>query len=162
MNTGERYAHTEKLAGAVPSPRRAAPAIVVLLVIAACQGIPRAATTVSADYGRYADPIELQQLVSRKTEPYILVDVRTPGEYTSGHIPTAINIPFDVIGNNPPTNDKNALIIVYCKSGARARSAAQTLEALGYLHVVDFGGIDRWKGPIDTTTLPGECPCRAG
>jgi rhodanese-related sulfurtransferase len=151
-----------RVTGAATAVHRLLPAalaIVLLLAIAACQSVPRAAATVSADYARYADPANLQQLISKKTEPYILVDVRTLDEYTSGHIPTAINIPYDKIGENPPTSDLNALIIVYCKSGGRSRSAAQTLEGRGYLHIVDFGTIGRWTGALNTTTQPGECPC---
>ncbi len=108
----------------------------------------------------YADPDQLQLLISRKTEPYYLVDVRTIGEYQQSHIPTAINIPFDTIADNPPTPYRSTLIIVYCASGVRSAKAKQALDRLGYRRVVDFGPMSRWKGSSITGTDPGECPCR--
>ena len=108
----------------------------------------------------YADPDQLQLLISKKAEPYYLVDVRTNDEYQRGHIPTAINIPFDTIADNPPTPYKSTLIVVYCASGVRSAKAKQSLDRLGYLRVVDFGSISRWKGSSISGTYPGECPCR--
>jgi phage shock protein E len=90
----------------------------------------------------------------------VLVDVRTPGEYTSGHIPTAINIPYDKIAASPPTPDKAALVIVYCASGHRAGLATKTLRGLGYTRVVDFEAIGRWKGQTQQGEDPGACPCQ--
>ena len=83
-----------------------------------------------------------------KGVPYILVDVRTPEEFASGHIPTAVNIPNDTILEKPPTRDKAALIIVYCRSGSRSAAAYRALTGAGYTNVVDFGPIGRWKGEI--------------
>jgi phage shock protein E len=138
------------------------PGLIALLAIAAvlasCQGVPK--TPVPRDDSRYEDAKALYELVSRETELYILVDVRTPEEYLGGHIPSALNIPYDAIGTRVPTPDKDALIILYCRSGARAQSAKQTLDAMGYTRVVNFGGVDKWTGQLDTTELPGLCPCR--
>jgi 3-mercaptopyruvate sulfurtransferase SseA len=73
----------------------------------------------------YEEPAMLAELVAANQVPYILVDVRTPAEYASGHIPTAVNIPNTEIAARPPTEDTSALIIVYCRSGARSASALQ-------------------------------------
>ena len=97
----------------------------------------------------YRDPERLKQLIERQDEEYQLIDVRTDGEYKSGFIPTAINIPYDVIGDNLPAEDRSALIIVYCRSGSRSARAKQTLEDLGFTNVVNFGGIGSWKGKIE-------------
>jgi rhodanese-related sulfurtransferase len=78
-----------------------------------------------------------------------LVDVRTEGEYNSGAIPSAINIPFDVIAENLPTEDRTARIIVYCRSGNRSGIASDTLEDLGFTNVLDFGGVNNWKGELE-------------
>ena len=94
----------------------------------------------------YKDPAKLAGLVAQI--PYILVDVRTPEEFASGCIPTAVNIPVTDIALKPPTQDKNALIIVYCASGRRSAQAAKTLTDMGYTRVVDFGGISRWTGEL--------------
>jgi rhodanese-related sulfurtransferase len=104
----------------------------------------------------YVDPANLARLISDKGAPYILVDVRTPEEYASGHIPTAVNIPVSQIAEKPPTDDKAALIIVYCRSGARSTTAKRTLDQLGYTDVVNFRGIGRWDGQLVEGESPGE------
>ena len=81
---------------------------------------------------------------------YIILDVRTKGEYGMGHIPKAINIANESIGSQPPAElpDKDQLILVYCRSGKRSHDAAQKLAAMGYGNVVDFGGIMDWPGEV--------------
>ena len=81
----------------------------------------------------YRDPEELRSLVTEGGEEYHLVDVRTDSEYSSGHIPTAENIPYDQIAGNLPTEDRDALIIVYCRSGNRSGIAANILKELGFI-----------------------------
>jgi rhodanese-related sulfurtransferase len=97
---------------------------------------------------RYDMAEGLAALISAGTTPYILVDVRTPQEFSSGAIPTAVNIPYDSIVDKPPTADKKALIVVYCRSGSRSSMAESMLRRAGYTNVVNFGGISRWKGEI--------------
>jgi rhodanese-related sulfurtransferase len=97
---------------------------------------------------QYRDPDRLAQLIADNEPAHFLVDVRSPEEYAAGHIPTAINIPVGEIGDRPPTDDKNALIVVYCASGRRSARSQAILEGLGYVRVVDFGSISRWTGPI--------------
>jgi len=96
----------------------------------------------------YMDPDALSRLIREEPEPYILVDVRTREEYASGHISSAVNIPLAVIDSTLPTDDRSALIIVYCASGRRSAAAKKTLDDLGFTRVVDFGGISRWKGKL--------------
>ena len=96
----------------------------------------------------YQDPDSLRNLVERGDTPYTLVDVRTPAEYSSGYIPTAVNIPVSEIASNLPKAPKDSLVIVYCASGGRSARAAAALQAAGFTRVVDFGGIFRWKGPL--------------
>jgi phage shock protein E len=89
------------------------------------------------------------------------VDVRTPTEYSQeGHIPAAINIPYDIIAERIPSPDKAELIIVYCKDGVRSAKAKQALDSLGYTRVVDFGAITRWSWDLNKTQHPGGgCNC---
>ncbi len=74
---------------------------------------------------------------------------RAPGEYSTGHIPAAVNIPVDIIAKEPPTTDTSALIIVYCRSGMRSASAKALLDEIGYLRDVNSGGISRWTGDLE-------------
>ena len=79
---------------------------------------------------------------------YILLDVRTREEYAQAHIPGAICIPNETIGEEAPPElpDKAQLILVYCRSGNRSRQAAGKLAKLGYTNVVELGGINSWTG----------------
>ena len=79
-------------------------------------------------------------------DPYILVDVRTQSEYDEKHIIGAILIPVTEIKDRAEKElpDKNALIMVYCRSGVRSKNAAGILVDLGYANVQDIGGISTW------------------
>ncbi len=79
-----------------------------------------------------------------------IVDVRTQAEYELGHIPDAMLLPVDAIGSAQPEAlpDKNAALLVYCRSGQRSKNAAVKLVQMGYTNVFDFGGIIDW--PYET------------
>ena len=83
-------------------------------------------------------------------EDYILLDVRTQAEYAEGHIPGAICLPNETIGSEPPAElpDREQTILVYCRSGRRSAEAAQKLADMGYVNVLEFGGILDWTGEI--------------
>ncbi len=84
-------------------------------------------------------------------ENYIILDVRTQSEYDGGHIPNAILVPHNTIkGDVPQLPHKDQLILVYCRSGNRSKVASQALADAGYTNVVEFGGINTWKGEITT------------
>ena len=85
-----------------------------------------------------------------KEEGYILLDVRTKGEYESGYIPGAINIPLSDIDEKIISSlpDKSQMILVYCRSGNRSREASDKLSKLGYSNVLEIGGINAGKGEI--------------
>ena len=87
-------------------------------------------------------------------EDYIILDVRRADEFASGHIPGAVNLANEVIGEDDAAveavlPDKDQLILVYCRSGNRSKQASQKLADLGYTHVVEFGGILDWPGEIE-------------
>ena len=98
-----------------------------------------------------AEPLssdQLAELIAQADPNTYLIDVRTAEEFKSGAIPTAINIPYDVIENNLPTQDRSARIVVYCHTGHRASIAKAKLEALGFTEVNNFGGISNWNGEL--------------
>jgi rhodanese-related sulfurtransferase len=76
----------------------------------------------------------------------IILDVRTAQEFATGKIPGAILLPDFAIREQATQvlPDKNALILVYCRSGARSREATYELISMGYTNVFDFGGINSW------------------
>ena len=79
-------------------------------------------------------------------EEPIILDVRTREEYEEVHIPNSILIPDFEIEKLAPVKieDKNAKILLYCRSGRRSELAAKKLIDLGYTNVYDFGGIIDW------------------
>ena len=84
-------------------------------------------------------------------DSYIILDVRRSDEFADGHIPGAINVANESIVAESPAElaDKNQLIYVYCRSGNRSKQAAEKLVALGYINIVEFGGIIDWTGEIE-------------
>ena len=95
-----------------------------------------------------AEAVEILETESGR----ILLDVRTPEEFASGHIPGAVNIPNESIGTQqiPELPDKAQRILVYCRSGNRSKQASEKLAALGYTNVIEFGGINSWPGQVVT------------
>ncbi len=91
---------------------------------------------------------EAQALMKEKTP--VILDVRTPAEFHSGHIAGAINIPNESIQTSRPSQlaDLDATILVYCRSGARSARASAKLASMGYTDVNDFGGILSWDGDL--------------
>lgn len=84
----------------------------------------------------------------KQTKGAVLLDVREPSEYRSGHIPGSINIPVGSILNaQNKIQDRNTPIFTYCLSGGRSSSAAAALKKMGYVNVQNIGGIGRYKGP---------------
>lgn len=73
----------------------------------------------------------------------IWIDVRTPEEYAQGHINGALHIPYEDIGKEiaTVTEDREADIRVYCRSGRRSEVAMETLKSIGYRQVINEGGL---------------------
>lgn len=70
----------------------------------------------------------------------IILDVRSAGEFSSGHIKGAINISVDSLGRNlNKLKDKNKPIITCCASGMRSASAKNILTSNGYTQVYNGG-----------------------
>ncbi len=93
---------------------------------------------------------EAVKLIESETD-YIILDVRRPDEFSAGHIPDALNIPNEEIGNEEISElpNKDQLILVYCRSGNRSKQASEKLVKLGYTNIVEFGGINDWTGEIE-------------
>lgn len=80
-------------------------------------------------------------------EGALVIDVRTDGEFRSGHLEGALNIPYEqtealvkAVGQ-----DKSRSVIVYCRSGRRSGLAQRALQDQGYQHVINGGGYHSLK-----------------
>ncbi len=80
-------------------------------------------------------------------EDVIILDVRTEEEFRQGHIEGAILIPdyeLDRLAEEK-LPDKDATILIYCRSGNRSKLSSHLLIGMGYQNIYDFGGILDWR-----------------
>lgn len=122
--------------------------LVVVLAGAACSKseppapAPAPATTAASSA---KDPDAARKLVASGA---VIIDVRTAEEYAEDHLPTAVNIPVQEVSTRLAevaslvSNDKTRPIVLYCSAGSRSAKAKAQLEAAGYSHVVNGGGLD--------------------
>lgn len=93
-------------------------------------------------------------VLMEKETGYIILDVRTEAEYVEGHIPGAICIPNENIGERVDVEEQlphlEQMILVYCRSGNRSKQAAEKLADMGYTNIIECGGIMDWDGEIKT------------
>lgn len=94
-------------------------------------------------------PQQVKEIMDTEQD-YIIIDARTEEEFAEGHIENAILIPEYEIKDRAEKElpDKDALILVYCRSGRRSKIASEELARLGYTNVKEFGGIIDW--PYET------------
>jgi rhodanese-related sulfurtransferase len=76
----------------------------------------------------------------------VVVDVRTKAEFDAGHVPGALNVPFDEMAARaaelgPPTTP----VLLYCRTGRRTAIATQALRAKGFTRIYDLQSYDRWR-----------------
>lgn len=93
--------------------------------------------------------VSLAQAEAACSKAAVIIDVREPAEYAAGHIQGAVSLPRGVlefkIADLPTVDGANTDIVLYCKTSGRAALSAQSLEALGYQHVVSIaGGYEAW------------------
>ncbi|MDD5303139.1 MAG: rhodanese-like domain-containing protein [Elusimicrobia bacterium] len=93
---------------------------------------------------------ELKAKIDRK-ETFVLLDVREPKEYAIARIAGSTLIPLGSLPDRLGEIDKNAKLIVHCKSGGRSAKAVRLLREKGYDAVNVAGGIDAWSVSIDTS-----------
>lgn len=80
------------------------------------------------------------------SEKIVLIDVREPDEWAQGHIKDAILMPLsNIMEEAKKLNEKDAQIILQCRSGARSFRVAQYLESVGFTNLTNLsGGILGW------------------
>ncbi len=74
-----------------------------------------------------------------------VVDVRTASEFSEGHVPGAVNIPFDEMGRrSSEIGPASTPVLLYCHSGRRSEIAGQTLREKGFTQLYDMKSYDAW------------------
>ena len=82
----------------------------------------------------------------------IILDVREQDEYDSGHIKGAVLLPVGTINEESAAaviSSKDTVVLVYCRSGNRSKTASQALVDLGYTNIYEFGGINTWPYEVE-------------
>jgi rhodanese-related sulfurtransferase len=96
-------------------------------------------------------PAEAAALIAEQggNVPFVILDVRTPDEYTAGHIEGAIV--WDVNQDDFATSlgmayPRDGRYVVYCRSGVRSRAATEIMQSLGFTDIYEIdGGIQAWE-----------------
>lgn len=116
-----------------------------------------AMTATAADTVEVAQvtPAQLTEMRARPDAPVLVLDVRTPEEFAAGHVPGAVNIPYDLVDERLSEIPKTDEVVLYCRSGRRAALAAETLSAAGYTKLAHLtGDMQGWTA----AGLPVEVP----
>ena len=118
-----------------------------LLLLTGCSGGGTAAETAY----QQIDQQTAKEMMD--TQEVIVLDVREQDEYDIGHITGAVLLPVGTITEDTAAEvipEKDATVLVYCRSGNRSKTAAATLSELGYTNIYEFGGINTWEYGIES------------
>ena len=120
--------------------------LLVMILVASCQSKTVAGEDVSVAGGSYKSvtPKELNTML--KNKDFVFINVHLP--FAGNIANTDLSIPYDQIEQNLSQFplDKNARIVLYCRSGHMSQIAAEKLVSLGYTNVWDLkGGIIDWE-----------------
>jgi len=95
-------------------------------------------------------PQEAHELIqTHRTNPnFAILDVRTPGEFSEGHLANAININFyaDTFRQEMNQLDREKTYLIYCRRGVRSDRTLQMMQEMGFQQVYNLlGGTTRWQ-----------------
>ena len=116
-------------------------AIPTLLVVA---GLALACSEPTAQVGR----ISPEALLASPPPDALILDVRTPDEFASGHVPDAVNVPYDEVEARLGElgADRGRPVVVYCERGGRAGRAESVLLGAGFTDVRHLeGDMSAWR-----------------
>ena len=118
--------------------------LVMLLVLTGCGG-----DTVENTYQLISQETAKEMMDTQKV---VVLDVREEYEFDAGHIPGAVLLPVGTITEDTAAaviDELDTVVLVYCRSGNRSKTASQALADIGYTNVYEFGGINTWPYEIE-------------
>ena len=127
--------------------KRMLPAVlIILLLFTGCGGN----STKETSYQQITQEAAKEMM---DTQEVVILDVREQHEYDSGHIPGAVLLPVGTITEDTAAaviDELDTVVLVYCRSGNRSKTASQALVDLGYTNVYEFGGINDWSYDVES------------
>lgn len=122
--------------------------ILLLLLLTGCGTAKQESASMGYQQIKAVEAKEMMEEV----DDFIILDVREQEEYDEGHIQGAILLPVGMIDEDTAMGvipAKDTVVLVYCRSGNRSKTAAAALAELGYTQVYEFGGIRDWPYEIE-------------
>jgi len=119
----------------------------LLTLLAVAAGPTRAETPAQGKAADQVAPGIVDAAAARRlvADGIKVVDVRTPDEYAAGHVPGAVNIPYDQMAQRyAELGPTTTPLLIYCHSGRRSGIAVQVLEKKGFTRLYDLQAYDRW------------------
>ncbi len=148
-----RYNREKLLKGVVGVKRKLIAGLAALVILVGC-------AVKEATYHQISQE-EAKRMMD--TQNVIILDVREQHEYEASRIPDAVLLPVGTIDEESAAAvipEKDSVVLVYCRSGNRSKTASSALAELGYTQIYEFGGINTWpygvmeKLPEVTITSP--------
>ena len=118
--------------------------IVAVLLLTACTGASPAPT--------FQQITQEEAKAMMDAQDVVIMDVREQHEYDEAHIVNAVLLPVGTITADTAAAvipNMNSVVLVYCRSGNRSKTASQKLAELGYTEVYEFGGINTWPYEVE-------------
>ena len=120
--------------------------IVILLGLVGCSRV----TANTADTYQQITQSKAKEMMN--SQHVIVLDVRERDEFDAGHIPGAVLLPVGTITKDTAAAvipKLDSVVLVYCRSGNRSKTASQALVNLGYTNIYEFGGINTWPYEVE-------------
>ena len=108
--------------------------------------------------GKNTTELTYQQITQEKakemmdSQDVVILDVREQAEFAGGHIPDAVLLPVGTISKDTAASvipNQDSMVLVYCRSGNRSKTASKALVNLGYTNIYEFGGINTWPYEVE-------------
>jgi phage shock protein E len=127
------------------APLTLAGALLLTPGLAACGGSTEAAPAPTTSASQPAAPVRVgvpEWMQAAQSPGTVIIDVRTPEEFNSGHVQGALNIPVESADFAAQVSalDPGATYAIYCRSGNRSAVATAEMGSMGFMHLYDLEG----------------------